>query len=66
MRWIETTKSSDKGALNTGRSKYFLPEDFPLEKGPPGVDESDLIIAGDCDALITAITPRVFWTAIPR
>ena len=66
MRWIETTKSSDKGALNTGRSKYFLPEDFPLEKGPPGVDESDLMIAGDCDALITAITPRAFLDGHPK
>ncbi len=42
MQWIETTKSSDKGALNKGSSKYFLPDDFPLVKGPPGVDESDL------------------------
>jgi 4,5-dihydroxyphthalate decarboxylase len=66
MRWIETTKSSDEGALNTGRSKYFLPEDFPLEKGPPGVDESELIIAGDCDAVITAITPRAFQDGDPK
>jgi 4,5-dihydroxyphthalate decarboxylase len=30
MQWIETTKSSDAGALNKGFSKYFFPEDFPL------------------------------------
>ena len=66
MQWIETTKSSDKGSLNKGSSKYFLPDDFPLVKGPPGVDESDLIIAGDCDALITAITPRAFLDGHPK
>ena len=66
MRWIETTKSSDEGALNKGHSRYFLPEDFPLEKGPPGVDESELIIAGDCDAVITAITPRAFQDGDPK
>ena len=66
MRWIETTKSSDQGKLNAGHSKYFFPDDFPLEYGPPGIDESDLIIAGDCDALITAITPRAFLDGHPK
>lgn len=63
MQWIETSHSSDKkGGLNKssgGGSRYHLPSDFPLTKGPPGVDESELILSGACDALITAITPRV-------
>ena len=62
MHWIETTSSSDtKGAVssnNGGGSRYLLPDDFPLEPGPPGVDETDLILERKCDALITAITPR--------
>jgi len=66
MQWIETTKSSDKGALNTDLTKYFFPDDFPIVKGPPGVDESELIINGDCDALITAITPRAFLDGHPK
>lgn len=63
MQWIETSHSSDKkGGLNKssgGGSRYHLPADFPLTNGPPGVDESELILSGGCDALITAITPRV-------
>ncbi len=51
MQWIETTKSSDGGKLNSDFAKYFLPKDFPLKKGPEGVDESEMIIAGDVDAL---------------
>jgi 4,5-dihydroxyphthalate decarboxylase len=66
LRWIETTKSSDGGALNKGLGGYFLPDDFPLEKGPPGVDESELLLSGDCDALITAITPKAFLDGNPK
>ena len=66
MRWIETTKSSDGGALNKGLGGYFLPDGFPLEKGPPGVDESELLLSGDCDALITAITPKAFLDGNPK
>ena len=65
LRWIETTKSSDKGKLNTGFAKYYFPDDFPLEKGPPGVDESELLLSGSCDALITAITPKAWEDGNP-
>jgi len=64
MHWIEATKSSDiKGAVSSSNgagSRYELPDDFPLVNGPAGVDESDLLLNGDCDALITPITPRAF------
>jgi len=66
MHWIETTQSSDEGALNKGFSKYFFAEDFPLVQGPPGIDESELLLSGGCDALITAITPRAFLEGDPR
>ena len=66
MRWIETTKSSDKGTLNAGFAQYYFPDDFPLEKGPPGVDESELLLSGGCDALITAITPRSYLDGNPK
>jgi 4,5-dihydroxyphthalate decarboxylase len=66
MQWIETTKSSDGATLNSGFAKYFLPKDFPLKKGPEGVDESELLIAGDVDALITAIEPKAFTEGNPK
>jgi 4,5-dihydroxyphthalate decarboxylase len=65
MQWIETTKSSDEGALNVAPPK-FLPAGFPLVKGPPGIDESELLLSGGCDALITAITPRAFLEGNPK
>jgi 4,5-dihydroxyphthalate decarboxylase len=66
MHWIETAASSDSGQLQgDSLGQYFLPDDFPLEKGPPGVDESEMIIAGDVDAVITAITPKAFLDGDP-
>lgn len=66
MQWIETTHSSDGGNLPVTLNRHFLADDFPLVKGPLGVDESELLISGDCDALITAITPRAFLEGNPK
>ena len=74
MQWIETAQSSDKGALKKSGwsafdedgSKYYFPADFPLRQGPPGIDESELLVNGDCDALITAITPQAFLEGNPK
>jgi len=66
MHWIETTESSDGAEVSANLNRHFLPGDFPLVKGPPGVDESELLISGGCDALITAITPRAFLEGNPK
>jgi 4,5-dihydroxyphthalate decarboxylase len=70
MQWIEARKSSDiKGTVssaNGGGSRYQLPDDFPLVQGPSGVDESELLLSGGCDALITPITPRAFMEGNPK
>ena len=75
MQWIETTKSSDAGELTGSgwsafepgkKSPYFLPQGFPLQPGPAGMDESELLLSGECDALITAITPGAFLEGNPK
>ena len=74
MQWIETTQSSDGGAaggsgfsaFDAETSPYFLPADFPLVQGPPDIDESELLLNGDCDALITALPPKAFLEGDPR
>jgi 4,5-dihydroxyphthalate decarboxylase len=66
MEWIETTESSDGAKLSPRLDRHYLADDFPLIKGPPGVDESELLLSGDCDALITAITPRSFLDGNPK
>ena len=70
IQWIETTKSSDiKGTVSSSSgtgSRYQLADDFPLVQGPPGVDESELLLSGGCDALITPITPRAYVEGNPK
>jgi 4,5-dihydroxyphthalate decarboxylase len=70
IQWIETTKSSDtKGPISSSSgsgSRYQLPDDFPLSLGPPGVNESELLLGGGCDALITPITPRAYLEGNPK
>lgn len=73
FEWIETTKSSDDGDLGDSGwsafgddSPYFFPKGFPIRRGPVGVDESELLLSGQCDALITAITPKAVLTGDPR
>ena len=70
MQWIEATKSSDvKGAISSSNgagSRYHLPDSFPLEQGPAGVDESELLLSRACDALITPITPAAFEQGNPK
>ena len=66
FQWIESDKSSDGKELNSGFAKYYFGEDFPLAKGPEGVDESELLLSGQCDALITAITPKAYLDENPK
>lgn len=66
MHWIETTESSDGGKLSSDYGAFYLPKDFPIKKGPKGVNESDLIIAGDVDALVTAIEPKAYLDGHPK
>lgn len=66
FQWIESDKSSDGKELNSGFAKYYFSEDFPLTKGPEGLDESELLLSGQCDALITAITPKVYLDGNPK
>jgi len=74
IQWVETRSSSDRGPVQGGGFSafedegpgYFLPTGFPLVQGPPGVDESELLLSGACDALIAPITPRAFREGNPK
>lgn len=66
FQWIESDKSSDGAELNSGFAKYYFGEDFPLTKGPDGLDESKLLLSGQVDALITAITPKAYLDNDPK
>ena len=66
FHWVESDKSSDGKELNSGFAKYYFGDDFPLTKGPDGLDESELLLNGQVDALITAITPKAYLDEDPK
>jgi 4,5-dihydroxyphthalate decarboxylase len=63
MHWVEAVEGSDGSTPKP--QEYFLPKDFPLEKGPPGVDESELLLTGRVQALMPPITPKAFLDRDP-
>lgn len=64
--WVESGKSSDGGQTNSKLARYFLPDDFPIKKGPADKDESELLLSGEVDALITAIEPKAYKEGDPK
>ena len=63
VHWVEAVKGSDGSTPKP--QKYFLPDGFPLEKGPAGVDESELLVSGTVQALVPPITPKAFLDRNP-
>jgi len=63
MNWIAATMSSDGGTVSKNESR--LPEGVPIEWGPDGQDESELLASGAADAAFTAVEPKAFLAGDP-
>lgn len=64
LKWIVSQKSSDKG--NVSKNESLLPEGIPVSKGPEGRDESELLVRGDVDAVLSAKEPQAYIDGDPR
>lgn len=64
MQWIISTKSSDKGKVSKNESA--LPVGVPIQFGPEGKDESELLVAGDVDAVFSAKEPQAYIDGNPK
>jgi len=66
---IEWVLSAEDSSANAGGAasaqENVLPEGVSITVGPPGKDESDLLLDGDVDALFHAIEPRAFIEGNP-
>jgi 4,5-dihydroxyphthalate decarboxylase len=64
MQWIISIKSSDKGKVSKNESA--LPEGVPITFGPEGVDESEMLVAGEVDAVFSAKEPQAYIDGHPK
>ena len=49
----------------TSKQEQILPEGLTIRRGPAGVDESELLVAGEVDALFHAAEPKAFREGNP-
>ena len=63
LEWIITQESSDSGQAS--KHETFLPEGVPISMGPEGKDESELLVAGDVDAVFSAVEPQAYVDGNP-
>lgn len=67
LQWVISQKdSSAKDAGKVSAQESVLPEGVPIEKGPEGVDESDLLDKGMVDCCFHAGEPRAFTERRPN
>jgi 4,5-dihydroxyphthalate decarboxylase len=64
MQWVISAKSSDKGKVSQNESA--LPVGLPIQYGPAGKDESELLVAGDVDAVFSAKEPQAYIDGHPK
>ena len=66
VQWVISRKDSSAGeAGKISAQENQVPEGVKVALGPAGVDESDLLLRGEVDALFHAATPRAFVEGEP-
>jgi 4,5-dihydroxyphthalate decarboxylase len=63
LNWVVATKAPDgKVSENEGR----LPEGVSVTRGPAGMDDSELLLTGEVDAIFTAKEPQAYIDGDPK
>ena len=67
IEWV--VSAADSSADDAGKAsaqEQVMPEGISISMGPAGKDESDLLLAGDVDALFHAAEPKAFIDGHPK
>jgi 4,5-dihydroxyphthalate decarboxylase len=65
MEWIIASSTSDSVSGTASAQESVLPDGVPISAGPAGVDESQLLLAGEVDALFHAVEPKAYTDGDP-
>ncbi len=67
VEWVTSRKDSSAAvAGKASAQESMVPEGVSMSMGPAGMDESELLVAGEVDALFHAAVPRAFIQGHPR
>lgn len=67
MQWVVSRKdSSAEAAGKVSKQESMLPPGVPVQQGPEGMDESELLDSGAVDACFHAAEPRAFTMRRPN
>jgi 4,5-dihydroxyphthalate decarboxylase len=67
IEWVVSADdSSAKDAGKPSAQENVLPDGVSITVGPPGKDESDLLLDGDVDALFHAVEPKAYVEGHPK
>jgi 4,5-dihydroxyphthalate decarboxylase len=67
IQWVISTKdSSAEAAGKASKQEQVMPDDIAFTRGPAGMDESDLLVSGEVDALFHAAEPRCYIEGHPK
>nr|WP_319947927.1 ABC transporter substrate-binding protein [uncultured Shimia sp.] len=67
VEWVVATQDSSAGeAGKISAQENRLPDNINVTKGTPGLDESELLLTGEVDALFHAATPAAYLQGDPR
>jgi 4,5-dihydroxyphthalate decarboxylase len=65
VEWVVSSKTSDSASGKASKQENVFPEGLTISEGPSGVDESELLVSGEVDALFHAVEPRAFVEGDP-
>ena len=67
MKWVFSRKDSSGGeAGKISKQENVIPAGIDIRPGPEGVDESELLVRGEVDALFHAATPQAYLDGHPK
>jgi 4,5-dihydroxyphthalate decarboxylase len=67
LNWVYSRKdSSGAEAGKASKQENVFPSGINIRPGPEGVDESELLVRGDIDALFHAATPKAYIEGHPK
>jgi 4,5-dihydroxyphthalate decarboxylase len=67
IQWVISTKdSSAEAAGKASKQEQVMPDGIAFTRGPAGMDESDLLVSGEVDALFHAAEPRCYIEGHPK